>query len=562
MTAPVAGPAARDLSARAQLSSLRALLVLSMLMTEQGDEREILNLVTTAVPSLGSAHTEGVYLDGSWRALGSSGRRPGTRTGLESQLAALKEDGGAVEVSGQAWGWAYSLTSRGGAAGYLLVAAADEPQEHERFLLRALTQHTAVALANARLHARQRTTAEDLRVTNEALERSMKDLQRSMDIHARLTRVAVAGEGQEGLARAVHELTGLPVAIEDRWGNLRAWHGPGRPDPYPKETPARREQTLARVLAAGRPVRENGRLWALARPREDVLGVLALVDPKGTAGEQEQVALEHAATVLAMELARLRSLAESELRLRRDLVEELLAGTDRESALGRAEALGYDLLRTHRVVAVECRNRNESDEAFFHVVRRAARDCNIGSLLVARGGAVVVLAVGEPDWEQFRQAALNQMRTGNCRMGVGGACEAPDDYPRSYREAQLALTLQKAAGGLDQVTVFDDLGVYQVLSQIPDTGSVERFVHQWLGPLLDYDARKRSSLVATLSGYLECGGNYDATAKALSVHRSTLKYRLQRIREVSGYDLSDADTHFNLQLATRAWGTLEAMRHH
>jgi DNA-binding PucR family transcriptional regulator len=44
------------------------------------------------------------------------------------------------------------------------------------------------------------------------------------------------------------------------------------------------------------------------------------------------------------------------------------------------------------------------------------------------------------------------------------------------------------------------------------------------------------------------------------VHRSTLKYRLQRIRDLTGYNLNDPDTHFNLQLATRAWATLEAMR--
>ena len=44
------------------------------------------------------------------------------------------------------------------------------------------------------------------------------------------------------------------------------------------------------------------------------------------------------------------------------------------------------------------------------------------------------------------------------------------------------------------------------------------------------------------------------------VHRSTLKYRLRRIREVSGYDLGVPDTQFNLQLATRAWRTLQALR--
>jgi DNA-binding PucR family transcriptional regulator len=94
---------------------------------------------------------------------------------------------------------------------------------------------------------------------------------------------------------------------------------------------------------------------------------------------------------------------------------------------------------------------------------------------------------------------------------------------------------------------------------VEDPATVERYVRQWLGPLIDYDDRKDSELVATLSGYLECGGSYDGAAKALSVHRSTLRYRLDRIREVLGQDLGDADTRFNLQLATRAWATLGAM---
>ena len=44
------------------------------------------------------------------------------------------------------------------------------------------------------------------------------------------------------------------------------------------------------------------------------------------------------------------------------------------------------------------------------------------------------------------------------------------------------------------------------------------------------------------------------------MHRSTLKYRLNRIRQVSGYDLSHAGNQFNLQLATRAWRTRQALR--
>jgi len=49
-------------------------------------------------------------------------------------------------------------------------------------------------------------------------------------------------------------------------------------------------------------------------------------------------------------------------------------------------------------------------------------------------------------------------------------------------------------------------------------------------------------------------------ARCFSVYRSTLKYRLRRIREVSGHDLGTPDTQFNLQLATRAWRTVQALR--
>ena len=89
---------------------------------------------------------------------------------------------------------------------------------------------------------------------------------------------------------------------------------------------------------------------------------------------------------------------------------------------------------------------------------------------------------------------------------------------------------------------------------------MERFIETWLGSLRAYDSENGSSLVATLGHYLESGGSYNSTARALAVHRSTLKYRLQRIREISDHDLTDADIRFQLQLASRAWRTLEALR--
>ncbi len=521
-----------------------------MLLTQQNDEVNILNLVVNAVEALGPCRTERILLDGRWQVVRMPGHEP-RRSDLASIIPA--QDGTRFELAGVPWSWAYSMSSPRGPSGYLVVGAEREPAESERFLLQVLAQQAGVALANARLHAREREQAEELRVTNLALRRSM-------EIHDRLTRVALSGEGQEGIAQAVYELTGYPAAIEDRFGNLRAWAGPGRPDPYPKAPPQRRESLLRRAVTAAGPVRDGERLVSVALLGGAAVGALVLHDPDEAAVEAERVAIEHATTVLAMELARLQTLAEAGTRLRSDLVVELIEGAQGPGAFNRAQALGYDLGRPHRVVVVEGGRSDNEVDVLFHAVRRAARDARVGSLLADRLGDIVVLADTEAPWERFQASVVTEMHGAACRIGVGGRRSKLDELPHSYLEAQLALKIQKAIGGREQVTLFDNLGVYQVLATEQNTASIERFVHDWLGSLLDYDALHGSRLVMTLSEYLERGGSYDASAQALSVHRSTLKYRLRRIREVSGYDLGLPDTQFNLQLATRAWRTGQALR--
>jgi sugar diacid utilization regulator len=556
----VPGRDGADDAMRAQLSSFRALHALALVMTRSRHQSEIVRLAMSSVPAFSDCQAEAVYLEGTWIIPGD---RPSVTESVQPQLEALDGRSGRVTVEGRTWAWGYPFANLEGDLGYLIAACQREPPEEEQFLLSVLAQQAGVSLANARLHDKERASAQGLRDANVALQDSMERAQRALSIHDRLTAVALSGLGQDGIAAAVQELTGLAVAIEDRHGNLTAWAGAGRPDPYPKQSRARRERLMAQALSAERAVRDGGRLVALARTGGDVMGLIALIDPDAAAGEPEQVALEHGATVLAVELAYLRNLAETEMRLRRDLVEELLAGTEDESVHNRARSLGYDLERPHRVVvveAVEPRGRTEDSDVRFHAVRRAARDTGVGSLLVARGATVIVLANAEQDWEAFRLAVLEELGGGSCRVGIGCSCTSPAEFPTSHRQANLALRVQGLTAAAPQATVFEDLGVYRMLAEVPDSGSVDRFVRQWLGSLIDYDEGKGSQLVETLSAYLECGGNYDATAATLSLHRSTLRYRLQRLREVSGLDTTDPDVRFNLQLATRAWTTLRAIR--
>jgi len=557
MTAFPAQPR-EEANLRERLGEFRALLVISLLMTESVNEDQILELAASSAPGLGSWRVDGFgFTDGQWRPGGVPAAA--VAADLTRQLAALGSRGGKIDLPGRGWAWAYPLKGISGPLGHLVASCEREPSAEERFLIQVIAQQTGVAVSNARLHAKERTTAAELAATNAALADTVASLQRSMDIHERLTRVAVSGEGQAGIARALHELTGMPVAIEDRYGNLSAWAGPGKPNPYPKESFAKREHLLRRLMRDSKPVRDGERLILLASPRTDVIGVLALVDPRQRADSADLVALEHGATVLAMELARLRGIADTELRLRRDLVHDLLAGTDDESALARAEALDYDLRRPHRVVTVEGKGRARAHDALLGAVRRAMRKARHEGLFETWSGNVAIVTADQTDWEQLRRAIVSDLG-GQCHIGVGGPAARPSELPRSLREAGLALRLQKSLLPGSGACEYPKLGIFRMLAAIPDLSDVDTFVREWLGTLLDYDARRKAELVHTLTQYLEHGGNYDATAAELSVHKSTLKYRLQRIRELTGLELNDPDVHFNLQLATRAWGTLQALR--
>src|SRR5438445_7214859 len=178
-------------------------------------------------------------------------------------------------------------------------------------------------------------------------------------------------------------------------------------------------------------MRDGDRLFALAQPRDEILGVLALFDPEGTAGPHDAFALEHGALVLAAELSHLRGLGEMELRLRGDLVDDLCTGTDDESAHARAQAIGYDLHRPHAVVVIQGRGK-ASGEALARSVEQSAAGLEIGSLVGRRQGAVVLLALLRPEAE-----------TGGRRTGGPGGAEPPQAREATRGEAwtNLAETL-------------------------------------------------------------------------------------------------------------------------
>jgi sugar diacid utilization regulator len=540
----------------ATLSSVNAVFTLSLILTQATSPRQAIHLLTTAVPSIASCHQVLV-----WHPSRSGDYYEHAPDSISDTLAGITVPG-RFEMDGSSSWWAFPLAPALAHNPIFLVAACTDPlSAQEKFLLSVLAQLCGTVIAKLELLAAERTNIERVASLNADLESTVSTLRKIMETHRQLNEI-VANAGEAGIAKTLHQLTGFPVLIQDAHGNTRAAAGDMPSGRRAKQQPEQRQE-LVRQLQITRQALYHRRTWlVLANPRPGVLGVIALIDPARTATETDLAALEYAATVLSVELARLQSVAEAELRSQRDFAEELLAGADEPTVKASAHALGYDPERPHRVIVVTGRPRDGLDEQFFQAVIREVRRLDVATLVVGRANYIVIIAYREADWAKLQAGITSQLPGDTCRLAVGSRYANAWQVAASYREAQFVTNLSASAAGHPAAPVlqFESLGVYRMLSSVTDPAGIEAFMKDQLGTLLDYDKRHHSDLLVTLAQYFDSGCNIDQAAAVLSVHRSTLKYRLKRVRELLGQDLNDGSARLDLHLATRVWLTLDSLR--
>ncbi|MER5388176.1 helix-turn-helix domain-containing protein [Saccharopolyspora sp. NPDC002686] len=174
----------------------------------------------------------------------------------------------------------------------------------------------------------------------------------------------------------------------------------------------------------------------------------------------------------------------------------------------------------------------------------------VGAVL---GGEAVLLVPYEVDTERL-STLLAQPAFSGLHAGVGGAHAPLSRAYQSQREARIALRGGITDPGCDRVVHWSNLGLDRLLLQLPleDLGAAD--LPDAVRLLLD--AQSGPDLAHTLETYLDCGCDAQRTAQALHIHRSTLYYRLDRVRAVADVDLSDGkvrrELHTGLRVATLA----------
>jgi sugar diacid utilization regulator len=364
--------------------------------------------------------------------------------------------------------------------------------------------------------------------------------------------VVETGDGLPALARAISRSLEASVAILDRSSSVLAV-ACASPEDERAVLEVREGVERLDLMVGGMPV-----------------GELRL---RGRSGSEPNPSLSRAlAALAALEVERAaqpeRASEEAVARFLRDLFQRRV--TDRENIVARGKELAADVsdgagvlvARVHPRAPTEGDWRARALGAAGRGARRAARGALVGWVEVNERLELAVLVPGAEADLMTRalesvSAELTSGMTGfECAVACSRTVADPVDLHRAAAEAVLTANVAEARGAA--TLTFEETGSYRLLLTAisEDPSELQRFFDETVAPLIDYDEQYETELVRTLETFLDEDANVARTAERLFTHRHTIRYRLERVRELTGFDVGSTDGRERLGLGLKAMRVL------
>jgi purine catabolism regulator len=265
-----------------------------------------------------------------------------------------------------------------------------------------------------------------------------------------------------------------------------------------------------------------------------------LASPHREADPPPYALLQHAATVVALEVERQWAGVEERRRLGSETLASLLDGRISPFAAER-QAAAHDLTAGPYTLLAVTRDDGWTASGWLH---HALADRAVPNMLLRRQALLYCLLPGE-DETVDRVAALFD---GGTRVGVSEPFAALDGIRSAAREARWALE----ATGVGSENVVHYGRQQPSLLGARSVAEAQLIVDRVLGPLLAYDAEHGTDLVPSLGAFLACNRSWQRASAQLFVHKQTLVYRMQRVEALTGHKLNDTAAVVELWLAVKA----------
>jgi sugar diacid utilization regulator len=368
-----------------------------------------------------------------------------------------------------------------------------------------------------------------------------------------ITEAVESGAGLPEVVRAAGKALEASLAVSDAWGATLA-------------VAARSPAEERALLSQG-----DGVISIPLRVADAVVGTLHMRAKTEPSASMRRLLV----TMIASEVERVRAPERLSENAAADFLGALLRRelTDREELISQARELSLEVQDGASVIVARALPQAPTDDGWRARVRavaergaRAVVNRSIAGLSERDGmvGAEVLLMVPggeEPAAARAAEAILREMEAGlagyTFAIGRSRIAEDPADLSRAVSEALLAANV--AQGGPDgPALAFEQTGAYRLLlsAMSENPAELQRFYAETVEPLVAYDEQYETDLMRTLETFLEADGNVAGTAQRLYTHRHTIYYRLERVRELSGLDVSSSDGREKLSLGLKSMRVL------
>jgi purine catabolism regulator len=382
-------------------------------------------------------------------------------------------------------------------------------------------------------------------------------LSRGIAVNERLERLVLEGGGIDEIAREIAAAVGGSSVVLDVAGEEIAHGGRRLPAGAIK---ALREEVQSRGAAAAPfvPSLDDLRGRALAHPVSPrgraAEAWLVVVRRSGDLGDFERLCVQQAAVVVALELMRGRVARETERRLAGEVLASALSGRldpvdlrDRLAPFGvgeQAAVLVFDVPDPAAAEATLAEHLAADGSASLVAPHAAGRKELLCAVVDARNGDAIEIAVG----------ARTALESAHGRARAAASRTAPTERIRnSFHEARCALEATGFANGqAPDVASHRDLGAFTLLLSVQDGEALRLYCDSVLGPIEESDERYAAELLRSLEAFIERNGHWERAAGDCYCHRHTLRYRIRRVEELTGRDLSRANDRVEMWLALRA----------
>ncbi|MFD0826711.1 PucR family transcriptional regulator [Neobacillus sp. M.A.Huq-85] len=299
----------------------------------------------------------------------------------------------------------------------------------------------------------------------------------------------------------------------------------------------------------------------------------------------DYVVLESASTILALERIKAKEIEEVKLKIRQDFFDDLLTGKissiDSIQTLCDLHGLKSDYKYYCIVIDAEPIKSIEDDDMItkkyrleniakksVHLIYDASNKVNGKISCFYRNNRIITL-VGKKEYKpsstideakkfsnHIYEILNKEVSNASFSIGIGSQYKTITTLYKSFSEANEAIRMMKQFGGSLRVSHFDDYSIYHFLSSNIKTSELEGFFMKSIGKIYDHDKEHGTSYLTTLESYFNNNQNLSETAKAMFIHRNTLIYRIEKIKEILSTDLKNPEEILQFQLSLKIYRLL------